>query len=102
MESKENLLNRDLLNKGFLKIKFPLPDRILPFVKNRNWQELDSFFGQSVLPSGPLFEMLKNYHKFQSIEHMLAIRNAEEDEDGIWHDDGSRYIAFFTLVNSMP
>lgn len=94
MEGKENLLNNDLLKHGFLKSTFPLINEIQPLVIKRDWATLDTYFASSVAEGGFLFKHLSAYHKFNSIEHMLAIRNAEDDEDGIWHDDGSRCMAF--------
>lgn len=94
MEGKENLLNNGLLEHGFLKSTFPLINEIQPLVIKRDWNALDAYFSTSVRPGGFLFKKLSDYHKFDSIEHMLAIRNSEDDEDGIWHDDGSRHIAF--------
>jgi hypothetical protein len=39
---------------------------------------------------------LREYARFSEIEFIISIRSSLEspDEDGIWHDDGSRVLAF--------
>jgi hypothetical protein len=47
-----------------------------------------------------IFEELRRYERFSEIEFIISIRPSirsplqEIDEDGIWHDDGSRVLAF--------
>ena len=57
-------------------------------------------YGQDFLnltsPGGIIFTSLQEFHSFNKIETMLSIRDSrnEWEEDGIWHDDGSRVFAF--------
>jgi hypothetical protein len=56
------------------------------------------------LPGGAVFEELRKYAEFSEIEFIISIRSSleEPDEDGIWHDDGSRVLAFSLSVTLDP
>ena len=45
--------------------------------------------------------MLAEYKEFNHIEHILSYRRGDDpfEEDGIWHDDGSRVLAFSLSLN---
>lgn len=79
-----------------------LPSPLQEIVSRREWQKLDKVLSQLCSRDGELFKKLKCYHHFDSIEHIIAIRSAPKDEDGIWHDDGSRYMAFSLSLNINP
>ncbi len=85
-----------LMNTGFHLTYFPLSEDIRNSVRNEKWNEVDEAFQALTKPGGRLFEFLKTFHDFQMIEFIISIRDAENDweEDGIWHDDGSRVFAF--------
>lgn len=85
-----------LMNTGFHLTYFPLTDELRNYVKNENWNAVDETFKALTSPSGRLFEFLKTFHEFSTIEFIISIRDAgtEWEEDGIWHDDGSRVFAF--------
>jgi hypothetical protein len=85
-----------LMNTGFHLTYFPLSEDIRHSVRNEKWNEIDDAFKELTMPGGRLFEFLKTFHDFQSIEFIISIRDSENDweEDGIWHDDGSRVFAF--------
>lgn len=61
-----------------------------------DWQTVDASIQRLTAPSGLLFQVLQQYHFFQHIEFIISVRDAAdpEQEDGIWHDDGSRSMAF--------
>ncbi|MBY0413155.1 MAG: 2OG-Fe(II) oxygenase [Bdellovibrionales bacterium] len=84
----------ELNELGIVQKSFPLNDEIISLLRNESWNELDQYFLNAEKPNGILFEFLKNILKFESIEHIIAIRSAPDDEDGIWHDDGSRILGF--------
>ena len=92
-----------------------LPARLRECVLARDWTELDQAVALAVAPGGVLFETMRGRAaglgiEFREIEFIIAIRssrewrdaghdaynayNAYNDEDGIWHDDGSRVLAF--------
>ena len=79
---------------GLIQTSFPLPAHIQTFVETRNWKALDDAFKEMSGPQGLLRNFLNDYLDYQGLEHIIAIRTAPEDEDGIWHDDGSRILGF--------
>lgn len=91
-----------LLPKGHLLLSFQSAPLAKDFVVKKDWKALDQLAKSWLEPQGPLFELLQKYCEFQQVEHILALRQAPDDE-GIWHDDGSRKLAFslsLTLDNS--
>jgi len=44
-------------------------------------------------------EFFQSILDFQFCEHIIAIRKAPGDEEGIWHDDGSRSLGFSLSLN---
>lgn len=85
-----------MMNTGFHLTHFPLSEDIRNFVRTENWEALDGAFKNLTAPDGRLYSFLKNFHDFNSIEFIISIRDSQNDweEDGIWHDDGSRVFAF--------
>lgn len=84
------------MNSGFLITQLNLPNLIRDKVLERNWIALDQAIRIETEPGGTIFEELQKYAAFSSIEFIISIRSSlsEPDEDGIWHDDGSRVLAF--------
>ena len=79
---------------GIIQKSYPLSREVIDYVTNEDWPAIDQYFLAAEKPGGALFEFLKEVLSFESIEHIIAIRSAPEDEDGIWHDDGSRILGF--------
>jgi hypothetical protein len=88
------ILDPELNEKNIIQRTYPLPEMLRTFVEQEDWLALDQYFLKAELPGGALYEFLKQFLEFTSIEHIIAIRSAPEDEDGIWHDDGSRILGF--------
>lgn len=86
----------ELFSRGFHLSFFPLSEEIRDFVRLEKWEALDEAFRRLTSPEGQLFKYLSQYHDFTSIEFIISIRDAGNDweEDGVWHDDGSRVFAF--------
>jgi hypothetical protein len=86
----------ELFKSGFHISSFTLPSEINILVRSENWKELDQEFKKLTAKDGELFTFLHKFHDFESIEFIISIRDAQNDweEDGIWHDDGSRVFAF--------
>jgi hypothetical protein len=97
-----NKIKKELFSNGFSKFHIDLPTEAINALESRNWEELDHLMASYVASHGFLYDFLRNFHSFNSIEHILAIRLAENDEDGIWHDDGSRHMAFTWSLNEEP
>lgn len=81
---------------GYQLTNFPLSHKIQQLVDQEKWVELDQEFKQLTQKDGELFNFLRHYCEFNSIEFIISIRDSEnpDEEDGIWHDDGSRNLAF--------
>lgn len=86
----------ELFQNGFHISYFPLGDDIRQLVENENWEKLDLEFKELTKKDGRLFKFLNEFHDFSEIEFIISIRDSHNDweEDGIWHDDGSRVFAF--------
>jgi hypothetical protein len=86
----------ELFPLGFHLTYFTLGEEIRNLVMQENWDKLDEEFQNLTAPDGRLYQFLKSFHDFESIEFIISIRDAQNDweEDGIWHDDGSRVFAF--------
>jgi hypothetical protein len=86
----------DLNKNGHFIKKIDLPAQLLSLVQSKNYQEIDNFF-QSLTSKGQLlFDFLAKFCPVEEIEFIISLRSSENDweEDGIWHDDGSRILAF--------
>lgn len=88
------ILSSELEHSNIIEVEFPLNEAILTYLQNEDWSALDQYFLNAEKPGGSLFKFLSTYLEFTNIEHIIAIRSAPDDEDGIWHDDGSRILGF--------
>lgn len=98
------LKNPALFQNGFFISYFPLGDEIKSFVEQEDWEKLDQAFKELTKKDGRLFKFLNQYHDFNEIEFIISVRDANNDweEDGIWHDDGSRVFAFSLSLTLEP
>ena len=99
LEKDNNIFTKcqdDLENQGYCLVKMNLPEALRELVSNENWSELDAEFFKLTAKDGLIFQTLRLFRDFQSIEFIISLRDAnnEWEEDGIWHDDGSRLLAF--------
>lgn len=76
--------------------KLPIEPSLRSLVEQEKWDEVDLAFKKLSQPEGAIFKIIQQYCAFENIETMISIRDAANDweEDGIWHDDGSRVFAF--------
>lgn len=86
----------ELFSSGFHLSYFPISGHVRDSVEHANWARVDEEFQRLTSPGGGLFNFLKEFHEFSKIEFIISIRDSknEWEEDGIWHDDGSRVLAF--------
>ena len=94
-----------LETKGFCIIPIPLSEEILKMVESADYPNLDAEFQELTAPNGLVFKTLKQFCPVKEIEFIISLREAKNDweEDGIWHDDGSRILAFsLSLTTQMP
>jgi len=100
-EDKFPLFN-ELKKKGFMQMKLDFPSGFAKSLKDCDWLEVDQKFAGYLEKNGYLRAILDQFHPYDTTEHMIAIRDAKVDEDGIWHDDGSRHFAFTWSFNDDP
>lgn len=86
----------------FIERDIALPEIFYQLVKEENYQDLDQVYQQSLKPQGFLWNFLKDHCDFEYLEGIIALRTAPEDEEGIWHDDGSRVMGFSLSLNFSP
>ncbi|WP_164848363.1 2OG-Fe(II) oxygenase [Halobacteriovorax sp. HLS] len=80
-------------------MKVPFPKEMDIALIQADWKQVDELLFSYLAPGGYLRDILNKFHPFDSTEHIIALRDAATDEDGIWHDDGSRHIAFTWSFN---
>lgn len=94
--------NSKLIESGFLLSSFPIGPIVGEWIKNKDWKSLDQYFLDISKPGGALFCFLFEFLDFTTLEHIISIRKSPDDEDGIWHDDGSRFLGFSLSLNLEP
>lgn len=78
---------------GYVQKKIDLPFEIDSAIEAEDWDELDRQLAVLTSSSGTIFTYLNSIRSINQIEFIIAIRECPDD-DGIWHDDGSRKIAY--------
>lgn len=94
----------ELFQNGFHLTFFPLPPEVKQAVQTENWQQLDVLIQKISARDESLWNFLQTFHDFNQIEFIISIRDSQNDweEDGIWHDDGSRVFAFSLSLTLEP
>ena len=83
---------------GHYSLHWPLPEEWNQAIGQKNWEALDQLAAKSLAPNCELWQILDQYCPVKKIEFILSLRSAP-DEAGIWHDDGSREMAFSLALN---
>lgn len=86
----------------YIEAKIELPHEFMTYLLNEDYKNLDLEYQASLKPEGFLWRFLSNYCNFNKLEGILAIREAPNDDEGIWHDDGSRVMGFSLSLNINP
>ena len=94
--------NKTLLEQGYLLLDFPIDEVARDLLIKKDWINLDLYFKNECQKDGGLHSFLADLFEFSSLEHIIAIRTSPDDEDGIWHDDGSRLLGFSLSLNLSP
>lgn len=95
----------ELINKGYFITSLQLDSEIEDMVCNLDYSALDNKFMQLCHHKGLIFSILSHFCNVDYIEHIISHRSAQNEweEDGIWHDDGSRVLAFsLSLTKKAP
>ncbi len=87
-------MQEKLKENGFIQIQLALPAIASTYIKNQDWNSLDTWLSSCLKPKGLLHLELSKFIVIKETEHIISIREDGDDEDGIWHDDGSREMAF--------
>lgn len=87
------------LTEGYTLFDITLPSELLTLAREKDFDRLDKFMNEFI--KSEISPLLKNYKSFSQIEHILALRSGTDpyEEDGIWHDDGTRVLAFSLSLN---
>jgi 2OG-Fe(II) oxygenase superfamily len=105
MHGRKLALKRpELFPSGFYLHHFgPLED-LKALVLREDWSGLDEVLKLKTTQGGDIFLEVQKFHEFDKIEFMISIRDSidEWQEDGIWHDDGSRVFAFSLSLTLDP
>lgn len=90
-----------MFEKGFFKASVAPPEAIKAALEAKDWCQVDHLCAELVKPGGALYELLWPIAKQSKIEYIISVRDASNswEEDGIWHDDGSRILAFSMGLN---
>lgn len=80
-------------NKAYHQIAFSLPSHFTLLIEEEKWDELDREIQTILNPEGSLYQEIEKFIAIKKTEFILSLRQ-NPDEDGIWHDDGSRELAF--------
>jgi|GEM_PF-356797 hypothetical protein len=97
-----NIKSPELLHQGQAFFDLDCPKSWVEFIKNRDYAQLDQEVFKFTSSEGPLRQKLLEFADFNYIEHILSLRTSPDDEEGIWHDDGSRPLAFSLGLNLNP
>jgi len=96
----------NLKQLGHISIKLKLPEIWKELSLKKDYEQLDTLAKTSLLSDGLLYLQMKkmapeHFLKERSFEHILSLREGpqREDFDGIWHDDGTRFLAFSMSLN---
>jgi Rps23 Pro-64 3,4-dihydroxylase Tpa1-like proline 4-hydroxylase len=94
----------ELFQNGFHVSYIQLPESVKDAVVNEDWNKLDQEFKTLTSKGGTLYNFLSRYHDFNEIEFIISMRDSQNEweEDGIWHDDGSRVFAFSLSLTLNP
>ena len=101
LRERDKNWKEQLDQNGFIREQLELCDTIKSVVLDDSFNELDSIFQDLTAKKGHLFKYLSSFGHFSQIEFIISLRDSKNDweEDGIWHDDGSRVLAFSLSLN---
>ncbi len=89
---------------GIIKLKWNQSDTIIKALIKEDYKTIDSYFENQFNKNGSFHSWISNFIKVDQIEHLISIRDSLNpyEEDGIWHDDGSRKLAFTLSLCQKP
>ncbi|MCO4753258.1 MAG: 2OG-Fe(II) oxygenase [Bacteriovoracaceae bacterium] len=89
---------------GYIQDILTLPDELKSSVSDQDWGQTDAICQTLAAPGGAVYECLRPFANQKRLEFIISVRDSKNDweEDGIWHDDGSRPLAFSLGLNINP
>lgn len=96
-----NQVKTEYFTKGHNSQKWSVPSTWIEAIRERNWSQLDSLAASSLTLDGELFEIISKFCSINKTEYLISLRESP-DEAGIWHDDGSRDLAFSLALSLAP
>lgn len=87
------VIKTQTFDRGHLNLKWNLPPEWEESIANKDWNQLDQIARSELAKGGRLHQILEEYCPIKSLEFIISLRKSP-DEEGIWHDDGSRDLAF--------
>ena len=88
----------EFFKNGHHDLDWSVPPQWVACVEAKDWKQLDHLASLALDKDGELFELLNQFCPINKLEFILSLRTAP-DEAGIWHDDGSRELAFSLSLN---
>ena len=94
----------DLAKNGYTIVELQLPDQLISFVRDEKYKEIDDLVQDLTSKHGDLYKFFNDFVDLKYIEFIISLRESKNDweEDGIWHDDGSRALAFSLSLSPEP
>jgi len=90
------------LPKGHIIQTLVLDEEVKLLIQQERWDDLDAMAKRWLSKGGIIHQKLLEVVPFEHIEHILALRQGPDDDEGIWHDDGSRLLAFSLSLTNDP
>ncbi len=96
--------SKSLNDFGYFKGKLEFAQEFTDLIAAEDWKKLDQILLQETSKDGEIFKYMSQFLEFSEMEFIIAIRDAknEWEEDGVWHDDGSRLLAFSMSLTLNP
>lgn len=95
---------------GFITCFAEIPQEWVSCIIDQNFSQLDRYAGQALKEEGFLFQLIQQHaltyfsRMGHGFEYILSLRKGPQtlEDDGIWHDDGTRLLAFSLSLNLDP
>ena len=87
---------KDLKEQGYFTAQLELDETLRELANQKKLIELDHEFETLTQYKGGLRDFLNFFCEYTDIEYIVSYRSGDnpDEEDGIWHDDGSRKLAY--------
>lgn len=96
-----NQVKTKYFSNGHVCETWEVPRSWIMAIESRDWPSLDKLAEESLLPEGALHRQISKFCPIKKVEHLISLRSSP-DEAGIWHDDGSRDLAFSLSLSLRP